>query len=82
MMNRVMIRGWIGHRQVFQEFTSVDDAEIDTIVPALGEKHAKLMKGSPHMIEIEFLDEMNPKERFYRFGTDPTRMVKPRAIKL
>lgn len=59
------------------------EAALETLLPKLAAKHAKAMVAHElHMIEIEFLDEPNPLERFFRFGTDPSGMVIPIAVDL
>lgn len=39
--------------------------------------HVDELNQKPHLIEIEFLDEPNPNERYFRFGTAATRMGIP-----
>lgn len=46
----------------------------------LVERHLLAIGSQPHMIEFEFLDELNPQQRFLRIGTDPSRMVTPIAL--
>jgi hypothetical protein len=79
---RVVIRGFIGRVMQFAERVEIEPEEIYTIVPALAEKHAMRMALTPHMLEIEFLDEKDLNERFFRIGTDPTLMKKPIALDL
>lgn len=82
---RIAIRGYAFEgetmRTVFDERAEIsgDLHEIGD----LAQRHALRMLDSPqNMVEIEFLDETNPLERFFRIGTDPTGMVVPVEIRL
>jgi hypothetical protein len=78
---RVAFRGFAAGVLQFEELVDVDEKDIDTVIPALAEKHTTALVAYPHTIEIEFLDEPNPHERFFRFGTDPAGMVSaPRGL--
>jgi hypothetical protein len=83
-MIRLMIRGSIAGVEQFADYVETDDSGDQ--MEALGESHAlrllALPGGKRHMIEIEFLDEPDPLERFFRFGTDPDRMVIPIRLPL
>jgi hypothetical protein len=80
---RLAIRGYVGREVVFEDRVEVTAADMDNVIPELAERHAtKLASHELHMIEIEFLNEPNEKERFFRFGTDPSGMVMPIAIPL
>jgi hypothetical protein len=83
-MTRLAIRGFIGRVKVLEELADVDD-EGDGM-EALVEKHAihllTLPGGERHMIEIEFLDEPDPLQRFFRIGTDPDQMITPVAVRV
>lgn len=80
---RLVIRGFAGTNRVFQEHVEVSADDLEQIIPKLAERHAtKLINDELHMIEIEFLDEPNENERFFRFGTDPSGMVMPIQVPL
>ncbi len=78
----IAIRGFIGGVQQFEETVDADTADLE----ALSERHAlamlSLSGGEKHMIEIEFLEEPDEMQRFFRFGTDLDGMVKPIAVSL
>jgi hypothetical protein len=71
---RVAIRGFAGETRVFEEILDAEPPEFET----LARKHWRRMRPYPrHLIELEFLDQPDPLERFFRFGTDPSGMVAP-----
>ncbi len=76
---RLAIRLWRRGEDspILIEFVTVTDKEIETLVPELAEKHAQLCAEAPTTIEIEFLDEPDPMQRYFRIGTDASRMVRP-----
>lgn len=83
MIVHLAIRGYVGRTRVFEDRVDVSPADLDKIIPKLAEKHAAALASHElHMIEIEFLDEPDPNERFFRFGADPSGMVAPIAIPL
>lgn len=79
MKVRLAIRGYIRGVKQFEEFPIIN--EDGKGLEALAERHANkllaLPGGDKHMIEIEFLDEPDPLQRYHRVGTDPSRMVMP-----
>jgi hypothetical protein len=83
MTARLVIRGFAGKVKRFEDRIDVPVHELDQIIPELATKHAEALAAHElHMIEIEFLDEPNPEERFFRFGTDPRGMVAPIRVRL
>jgi len=79
---RIAIRGFAAGTLLFEDtVVMVDEAALENLLPTLAEEHATAMaEHRLHMIEIEFLDEPDPLQRFFRFGTDPSQMVEPFEI--
>lgn len=81
-MIRICVRGFIGGVRQFEE--RVDVSEAGDELEGLAERHALDLFARPggekHMIELEFLDEPDPLDRFFRIGTDPEMMVRPLAV--
>ena len=72
-MGKIAVRGYAGGVKVFEEIVD-DDSD-------MAQQHIKRVAHHPrHMIEIEFLDEPDPLERFFRFGTDASGMINPKEV--
>ena len=73
-----MIRGYGNGELLFEK--EIDPDKLD---PQVAQGHIDTVAEYEFsMIEMEFLDEPDPMQRFIRFGTDPRRMVDPRIIPL
>jgi hypothetical protein len=78
-VTRIAVRGFVAGKLEFEEFMDADAVDLAEVA----ESHAlRLIRFPAHMIEIEFLDDPNPEERFFRFGTEPTGMVRPLRVDL
>jgi hypothetical protein len=81
---KVAIRGFVDGTVIFEDRAEIEqdnDGNYDTL-HALAAMHVAEIGDQQFMIEFEFLDEPDPLERFFRFGTDPRGMVVPIAIDL
>ena len=81
-MIRLKFRGYISGALAFEEYAEVELDSLAETTERLADRHLGVLSKSKHMIEIEFLDELDPRERFFRIGTDPSMMVKPCEIDL
>jgi len=80
---RITIRAFAHDRLLFTDSLEVSAGAIEKVIPALAEKHLDCLADYPqHMIEIQYLDEPDPLQRYFRFGTDPAGMVRPVAVNL
>lgn len=80
---RIAIRGFAGDVMKFEDRIDRPIDELEALLPELAEKHGKALAESElHMIEIEFLDEPDRDQAFFRFGTDPRGMVQPIALNM
>lgn len=80
---KVAIRGFARNEKKFEDVVEVNALELDELLPDLAKKHAVAMAAHRlHMIEIEFLDDPDDPDRFFRFGTCPAGMITPIKIDL
>lgn len=80
-MIRVIMRGFLKGDPVFTDHQEIDPDDIEGLIGRVAEQHARMMAaGEIDMIEIEWLDEPDPLQRFFRIGTNPAGMVLPHRI--
>jgi hypothetical protein len=83
MLIHLMVRGFLGRALLFADPLTATEDSLRDVLPGLAEQHATAMaEGRLTMIELEFLDEPDPLQRFFRLGTDPSGMVIPIEIDL
>lgn len=74
-MSKVIIRGYRSGTLHFKEHVDIAKDNTDE----LAQKHSEWLMEKPGMIEIEWLDELNPMKRYTRLGTETTGMVCPKV---
>lgn len=77
---RVCVRVYIDGALRRVEYASLDLDE--SKIQVMAERHVAMCGDRPYMIEIEFLDEPDQLQRFFRIGTDKQGMVVPIAMDL
>lgn len=81
MTIRLAIRLFGSGKLIHEDRLAVLSEHIDTLIPQLVAEHLERLADHPkNMVEIEFLDEPNLQQRFYRMGTDPGGMAAPIAV--
>jgi hypothetical protein len=73
---RVTIRFFVLGTQR-REWINVDAEDFHNRYVEFLETHEAQLLRWPHMFEIEFLDEPEALQRFFRFGTDKESMTQP-----
>lgn len=73
----IMVRGYAGRALLFQEKVDTEALGQDAMRKLAEEQLERVTPFPLHMIEIEFLDEPDVNKRFFRFGSDTSRMVNP-----
>jgi hypothetical protein len=79
---RLCVRVFIEGKLHSEEYVLITTRNRSSVMEEMGQQHVRTLQGKRGMIEFEFLGETNPKQRFFRIGTDPSGMVTPLKVKL
>lgn len=74
---RVAIRGFIAGKLLFDDRADIVTGNLHDLSMHYTDRLLNLPGGDRHMIELEFLDEPDRLQRFFRFGTDKDALPKP-----
>jgi hypothetical protein len=79
MLVRIRVRGWENKEKKFDEHIELESAaEINKRLPVIAQHHISMLADAKDwLVEIEFLDEPDPLQRFFRLGSHPTHMAVP-----
>ena len=77
MLVRVYLNGEL-HSQ--DRHSAASPEALAGLIDIWAKTHEGLGNLGPVMVELEFLDEPDQALRYFRFGTDPQRMVLPVAV--
>lgn len=73
---KIIVRGWGDGRLLFE-----DPLETDGMDMSIAYRQVERVTAFPrNMLEIEFVEEPDPLQKFFRFGTDKDIMVNPLEI--
>lgn len=80
----VLVRGFKSGKLIFEDHIEmINEADVERLIPTLAAEHAaKMEDGTLGMIEMEFPDEPDPLDRFFRIGVETDGMVAPIEIHL
>jgi hypothetical protein len=78
---RIIVRVYVAGVKQSEERIEMDAEMLGELLPKLAERHGDMMAVQPGMVEIEFPDEPDLSQRFFRIGTDPSGMVLPVKIR-
>lgn len=79
---RLAIRVYIDGKLTSAQAIACTEEELERLLPKLAGDHARQCAEKPTMIEIEFLDVPDERQRFFRIGSDPRGMAQPIRIDL
>lgn len=74
---RVAIRGFIAGKLLFDDRADIVTDNLHDLSEHYTTRMLNLPGGDSHMIKLEFLDEPDAGQRFFRFGTDTDALPKP-----
>lgn len=80
MITSIAVRLWVENALAAEDILEISDRDT-ALIDALLAKYLALAGEQPHMVELEFLDECDPLQRYFRIGTDPQRVVRPQTIR-